>query len=264
MAAHVLDDTCEVEPTAPLPVHEGFTKEQTLFLIQQIRLELGGEGPVTVTSFDDLNRRLRSGKKSKKVLWEEMAAKLAGQFGEHFLQEKVCRKWLTLTEGYKKVKENTALTGRGPVRFQFYKEMDEMVVWCDSPQSPAPVDTAPSPAPCPSPSTGLWAPLSGVPSPAQSASAFPPSPASSAASPPPVPAPTPTRPVDSSRLRKRKRKADLEDTREDELLAYLESSDGAAMAASQTRHEECLSEMKALREDRRELLQLFGRMVDKM
>ncbi|XP_030195867.1 peroxisomal 2,4-dienoyl-CoA reductase [(3E)-enoyl-CoA-producing] isoform X2 [Gadus morhua] len=260
MAAVVLDDTSEVEPTAPLPVNEGFTKEQTLFLIQQIRLELGGEGPATATSFDDLNRRLRSGKKSKKVLWEEMAAKLAGQFGEHFLQEKVCRKWLTLTEGYKKVKENTALTGRGPVRFQFYKEMDEMVVWCDSPPSPAPVDTAPSPAPCPS--AGLWGPLSGAPSPAQPASAFPPSPASSAASPPPVPAPS--RPVDSSRLRKRKRKADPEDTREDELLAYLESSDGAAMAASQKRHEECLSEMKALREDRRELLQLFGRMVDKI
>ena len=249
-------DTCE--PTAPLPVNEGFTKEQTLFLIQLIHLEIDGEGPAT--SLEDLNRRLRSGKKTKKVLWGEMAVKLARQFGEHFPHERVSRKWLTLMEGYKKVRENTALTGRGPVRFQFYKEIDELVEWCDSPPSPGSADGAPSPGP--TTSTGLWAPLSSAPSPVQPAGSVPPSPAASAASPPPVP--VPTRPFDTSRLRKRKRKDDLRASREDDLLAYLESSDGAALAASQKRHEECLTEMRALREDRRQLLQLFSRMVDKM
>ncbi|XP_030214527.1 early nodulin-20-like isoform X3 [Gadus morhua] len=93
-----------------------------------------------------------------------------------------------------------------------------------------------------------------APSPAQSTSSSSPSPSSSSASPPAVR--DPTRASDTPSLRKR--------TREDDVLAYLERSDAAAMAASQRRHEESLTEMRALREDRRKFLQLFSSMVDKM
>ena len=86
-----------------------------------IHLAVEGEGPAK--TFDDLNRRMRLGKKTKKLLWEEMAAKLSTQFGEDFHPNKVARKGLTLVQGYKKVKDHNASTGKGPGRFQFLKEM---------------------------------------------------------------------------------------------------------------------------------------------
>ncbi|XP_059909101.1 uncharacterized protein LOC132458811 isoform X3 [Gadus macrocephalus] len=93
-----------------------------------------------------------------------------------------------------------------------------------------------------------------APSPAQSTSSSSPSPSSSSASPPAVR--DPTRASDTPSLRKR--------PREDDVLSYLERSDAAAMAASQRRHEESLTEMRSLREDRRKFLQLLSSMVDKM
>ena len=61
-------DTCNVQP-AVLPVNEGFTKENTFFLIHLMcHLELDGGGPAK--SLNDLNRRLRLGTKTKKLLWE--------------------------------------------------------------------------------------------------------------------------------------------------------------------------------------------------
>ncbi|XP_030214524.1 uncharacterized protein LOC115545467 isoform X1 [Gadus morhua] len=317
-------DTCNIKPTAPLPVNcgeksitlpvnKGFTKKQTLFLIHLMRIHLEVKGEGTAKSIHALNRRLKFGKKSKKLRrWEEIAGKLAKQFGEHFQQLKVGRKWFTLVEAYKRVKDNVASTGRGPGRFKFYKEMDELlggnhdvdppVVGSDcagvvvrrpnalrmsnrarSPAQPtsssslSPASSTASPAPVRDPtrppdtprsrkrsdSTSSPAAADGAtssvsptraPSPAQSTSSSSPSPSSSSASPPAVR--DPTRASDTPSLRKR--------TREDDVLAYLERSDAAAMAASQRRHEESLTEMRALREDRRKFLQLFSSMVDKM
>ena len=118
-------DTCNIKPTAPLPVNcgeksitlpvnKGFTKKQTLFLIHLMGIHLAVEGEGPAKTFDDLNRRMRLAKKTKKLLWEEMAAKLSTQFGEDFHPDKVARKWLTLVQGYKKVKDHNASTGRGP------------------------------------------------------------------------------------------------------------------------------------------------------
>ena len=90
-----------------------------------VHLAVEGEGPAK--TIDDLNRRMRLGKKTKKLLWEEMAAKLSTQFGEDFHPNKVARKGLTLVQGYKKVKDHNASTGRGPGRFQFLKEMEELL-----------------------------------------------------------------------------------------------------------------------------------------
>ena len=252
-------DTCNVQPTAPLPVNEGFTKEQALFLIHlmKVYLEVDGGGPAK--SLDDFNRRLKLGKKTKKLLWEEVAGKLARQFKEDFQQDKVARKWLTLVERYEKVKHDNVLREKRPFRFQFYKDMDELlggdhdldppvvgsdctVAVIDRPDAQRQSNGAPSPA--------LWDGAASV------------VPSSTTALPPPVL--DPTRPSDTPRSRKRKRMNDLRDMGEDDLLAYLERSDAAAMAASQRRHEESLTEMRALREDQRELLQLFSRMVDKM
>ena len=274
-------DTCNVQATAPLPnapLNEGFNKEQTLFLIHLmgIHLEVEGEGPAK--SLNDLNRRLRLGKKTKRRLWEEMAVKLSRRFKERFQKEKVARKWLTLVEGYKKCKDINTLTGRGPVRFQFYTEMDELIggshdvvdppvvgrncagVVIRRPDAPRPSSRAPSPAsadegppssPCNSESS---APPTRAPSATQSPSPSSTPPASP--SPSGAPAHVPTTPSGTPRSPKRQRL-------EDDLLALLERSNAAALADARLRHEESMAEIRLLRESRSAFIQLFSRMVDK-
>ncbi|XP_041934218.1 zinc finger and BTB domain-containing protein 11-like isoform X1 [Alosa sapidissima] len=112
---------------APLPANEAFTKQQTLYLIALVRQHIEADGEGRPRSLTELSGRLKKGKKSKKALWEEMASKLSSHFQQLFLPEKVSRKWTTLVEGYKKVKDSIAATGKGPVRFQFYAEMDEIL-----------------------------------------------------------------------------------------------------------------------------------------
>ncbi|KAG5267154.1 hypothetical protein AALO_G00218620 [Alosa alosa] len=112
---------------APLPANEAFTRQQTLYLIALVRQHIEADGEGRPRSLTELSGRLKKGKKSKKALWEEMASKLSSHFQQLFLPEKVSRKWTTLVEGYKKVKDSIAATGKGPVRFQFYAEMDEIL-----------------------------------------------------------------------------------------------------------------------------------------
>ncbi|XP_041944469.1 uncharacterized protein LOC121706628 [Alosa sapidissima] len=81
-------------PIAALPMNEGFSKDQTLFLIHQmgIHLEVEGEGPAK--SLNDLNRRLRFGKKTKWLLWEARAAvRAAVPAGEGPLSQAHSRRW---------------------------------------------------------------------------------------------------------------------------------------------------------------------------
>ncbi|CAL8255128.1 unnamed protein product [Arctogadus glacialis] len=155
------------------------------------------------------------------------------QFGEDFHPDKVARKWLTLVQGYKKVKDHNASTGRGPGRFQFLKEMEELLGGhhdVDPPvlagdghgvvvrrpdalrrknSAPTPVSEDRAPPAVPSTSTASSTPPTRAPSPVWSTSSISPSP--NALSSTPVPNETP---------RPRKRP-----TKQDELVSYLQLSD---------------------------------------
>ena len=56
-----------------------------------------------------------------------MAKKLCIQYSELFCPDKVARKWNTLIDEYKKIKENNKSTGKGTIRFQFLEEMDDFL-----------------------------------------------------------------------------------------------------------------------------------------
>ncbi|KAF1376245.1 hypothetical protein PFLUV_G00208830 [Perca fluviatilis] len=121
--------SCPEAPPTPLPMqkHDVFTKEHTLFLIDMMRLHLEREGEGLPKSLTDLNCQLKLGRKNKKDLWADMALALIEQFKETFYPDKVSRKWCTLVQGYKKVKDNNASTGKGLMRFQFFGEMDGLL-----------------------------------------------------------------------------------------------------------------------------------------
>ncbi|XP_048108028.1 proline-rich receptor-like protein kinase PERK2 [Alosa alosa] len=132
-------------------------------------------------------------------------------------------------------------------------------------RAPSPVQSPSSSYPSPAspsdrrtPVCDPTTPSGRAPSPVQSTSSSSPSPASPSAR--RTPARVPTRPSGTLRARKRQRL-------EDGLLAYLERSDAADMAATQRlaqSHEQTLAEMRTeMREDRSALIQLFSRMVEK-
>ncbi|KAJ8391893.1 hypothetical protein AAFF_G00083640 [Aldrovandia affinis] len=56
-----------------------------------------------------------------------MARRLTAQFGQVFCPAKVARKWQTLVDGYKTVKDNNNSTGRGVIRFKFFDQMDSLL-----------------------------------------------------------------------------------------------------------------------------------------
>ncbi|CAL8370555.1 unnamed protein product [Boreogadus saida] len=161
---------------------------------------------------------MRLGKKTKKLLWEEMAAKLSTQFGEDFHPDKVARKWLTLVQGYKKVKDHNASTGRGPGRFQFFKEMEELLGGHHDVDPPV-----------------LAGDGHGVV----------------------VRRPDALMPNETPRPRK-------PPTKQDEMVAYLQSSDQERADALKRQEDFMKDTLREMREDRRELLTQFTRMVDKM
>ncbi|KAM9365807.1 uncharacterized protein KZ484_011899 [Pholidichthys leucotaenia] len=120
--------SCPSPSSAPVVVNEGFTKDQTLFLIDLIRqyIEIEGEGPPE--TLKDLNKRLKFAKPRKKLLWDDAAEKLSSHFKEYFCPEKVARKWNTLIEAYTKVKDNIKTKGAGTTRFRYFSEMDNLLV----------------------------------------------------------------------------------------------------------------------------------------
>ncbi|KAF1389920.1 hypothetical protein PFLUV_G00052580 [Perca fluviatilis] len=121
--------SCPEAPPTHLPMrkHDVFTKEHTLFILDLMRLHQEREGEGLPKSMKDLNSRLKLGRRNKKDLWADMAAKLTEQLKETFCPDKVSRKWCTLVQGYKKVKDNNASTGKGPMHFQFFPEMDDLL-----------------------------------------------------------------------------------------------------------------------------------------
>ena len=56
-----------------------------------------------------------------------MAGKLREKFNVTFCPGRVARKWQTVIDGYKAVKDNNSSTGRGAMRFKFFTEMDSLL-----------------------------------------------------------------------------------------------------------------------------------------
>ncbi|KAL1005415.1 hypothetical protein UPYG_G00058820 [Umbra pygmaea] len=111
----------------PFPANECFTRNQTLFLIDLIRHHLEAEGEGLPETLQDLNARLKTAKSNKKKLWKDTAEELGSHFKQSFCPDKVARKWNTLVDGYKKVKDNNSTTGKGAMRFQFFTEMGNLL-----------------------------------------------------------------------------------------------------------------------------------------
>ena len=60
-------------------------------------------------------------------MWGEMAGQLSDHFGQIFDPARLNRKWNTLIDGYKKIKDNNRSAGRGTILFKFYNEMDALL-----------------------------------------------------------------------------------------------------------------------------------------
>ncbi|XP_067284845.1 uncharacterized protein [Pseudorasbora parva] len=111
----------------PLPANDGFSKEQTLFLINLMRQHIEREGEGLPKTLEELNARLKSAMRSKKHLWRDAADKLSTHFLQSFCPDKVARKWNTLIEAYKKIKDSNKPREKGSIRFKFYSEMDALL-----------------------------------------------------------------------------------------------------------------------------------------
>nr|XP_055035588.1 uncharacterized protein LOC129423372 [Misgurnus anguillicaudatus] len=113
--------------TAELPQNQGFTRDQTLFLIDLMRQHLMKDDNELPRNLAELNSRIKMSRGKKRSFWQEIAVKLTSQFNQNFDVDKVSRKWTTLEDGYKKAVDNNASTGKGPTKFQFLKEMLELI-----------------------------------------------------------------------------------------------------------------------------------------
>ena len=104
-----------------------FTREHTLFMIDLMRRHLEANGDQLPRTLAELNSRIKAGKGSKKRMWEEMSNQLSDRFGQVFDPTKLNRKWCTLVDAYKKIKDNNRSTGRGAMRFKYFNEMDALL-----------------------------------------------------------------------------------------------------------------------------------------
>lgn len=220
-----------VEASSPssslLPQNDGFNRKQTLFLIDFIRqLVVTDEGPPK--SLQELNARLKTAKSNKKELWKEAAETLEERFRQWFCPARVARKWGTLVDGYKKVKRKSRAAGKRSIRFQYYKEMDELIEEPDEVVIPV-VGTA----------EGLlvWKPelLEQSLGAALAGTALSPAPD-------PEQEPTPPSPVTPSPQKRRRL--------DEEMLELLQQSE----EATQRRHEEMLAQLRSAQEDFKTLM----------
>ena len=79
-----------------------------------------------------LNNIIKKGREGKKQLFQEIAAAINVKFNTNFTFERVQRKWNTLLDSYKKIKDSTKQTGaEGPEpysgKFRYYQEMDSLM-----------------------------------------------------------------------------------------------------------------------------------------
>ncbi|XP_050388518.2 uncharacterized protein LOC126807767 [Patella vulgata] len=219
------------------PLNEHFTKPQVLFFIELIRPYLleDGELPNSITA---LENKMKFGRGQKGLLWNELAAKMTKEYSETFTKEKVCRKWQTLVDGYKKAKENST-TGKRACRFQFYAEMEELVGDGQGDGQATDVSICQTQRehivsrsdPCVSQESLSFAP-------------------SSIVSPPIAPSP-----IASTSTTDNKRR--IEDSEESDLLKYLKKSD----ARAEERQQHILNDMQKTQES---FLVLFGKLIEKL
>ncbi|XP_062849109.1 uncharacterized protein LOC134311399 [Trichomycterus rosablanca] len=122
--------TTESAPAVPPPLpppHQVFTREQTLFLIDLMREHLTSSDADLPKSLAELGARVRMARGQKRLFWMEIAQKVTELFNLRFDQAKVARKWATLEDAFKKIKDNNKSTGRGVVKFEFYDEMEALI-----------------------------------------------------------------------------------------------------------------------------------------
>ena len=74
-----------------------------------------------------LQERIRTEHGKKKCLWGAVAGKLTEEFCQYFDAGKVTRAGHTLVDGYKHAKDNNTRTGKAPLRYQFYNQMEELL-----------------------------------------------------------------------------------------------------------------------------------------
>lgn len=118
---------CTSAASAPLSSNDSFNREQTLFLIDLMRQKREADGGEIPKNLAELNARVKMGKGSKKLMGKEVAAKLSDHFKLSFEPDRVARKWATLEEAYKKVKDNNCNTNKGQIHFQYYDVMEELL-----------------------------------------------------------------------------------------------------------------------------------------
>lgn len=98
-----------------------------MFLINLMRQHIEREGEGLPKTLEQLNAQLKSAMRSKKHLWRDAADKLSSHFLQSFCPDKVARKWNTLIEAYKKIKDSNKPREKGSIRFKFYSEMDALL-----------------------------------------------------------------------------------------------------------------------------------------
>ncbi|XP_061587389.1 uncharacterized protein LOC133452174 isoform X2 [Cololabis saira] len=229
-------DPLSPSPSPALPASEGFTRGQTLFLIDLMRQHLETEADGLPKTLMELNSRLKSARSNKKTLWMETAEKLSIQFSVFFCPDKVASKWNTIVDAYKNIKDNNNSTGIGTRRFKFFGEMDDLLGGQHDVVFPV-VGTA----------AGLEIRSPEVLGP--SAVMAPLAEASSARL--PTPSTTPTRP--------HKRLRELDD-----VLQFLRESEEASQRRheeAQRRHEELLAQLKSTQQG---FEGLMSRLLDKL
>ena len=99
-AMSTLATATSVTTTGQPLVNDRFTRDQTLYLIDLMRKEIEKNEEGNPKTIAELEKRMKFAKGGKKLLWEKLAKLLKEQFQEHFLVDKVRRKWNTLVEGY--------------------------------------------------------------------------------------------------------------------------------------------------------------------
>ncbi|XP_041956500.1 uncharacterized protein LOC121715148 isoform X2 [Alosa sapidissima] len=128
LRAHYSTPFLQASPIVQVKENESFSRAQTLFLIDLMRQHVITEGEGLPKTLEEMNGRLESATADKKRLWEDAAEQLRSHFLEYFYPDKVARKWSSLVQGYKNVRDRDRLTGqRNSLRFQFHSDMDELL-----------------------------------------------------------------------------------------------------------------------------------------
>ena len=128
-------DVVEMDPAvSPLSItkrkFEQITYEQTNYLIDKMKVFLTEEEELP-NNLQQLQLRIKRSKDNKRNVFFEITEDINMTFETSFGLERITRKWGTLVDTYKKIKDNATQTGEsGPDyygKFRHYKEMDDLI-----------------------------------------------------------------------------------------------------------------------------------------